>query len=69
MHFTFRNSIPKAKQRNFVLKFLKHLVGQESSMKEEKKSFFFLVLDSDENGYIDFVEFLIAVNITSHGEN
>ncbi|CAF0778260.1 unnamed protein product [Rotaria sordida] len=27
----------------------------------------FKTFDSDDNGYIDFVEFLIAVNITSHG--
>jgi Ca2+-binding EF-hand superfamily protein len=26
-------------------------------------------VDSDDNGYIDFVEFLIAVNITSHGKS
>lgn len=28
----------------------------------------FQTFDSDGNGYIDFVEFLIAVNITSHGD-
>lgn len=28
----------------------------------------FKTFDSDDNGYIDFVEFLIAVNITSHGD-
>ncbi|CAF0757134.1 unnamed protein product, partial [Didymodactylos carnosus] len=28
----------------------------------------FKTFDSDGNDYIDFVEFLIAVNITSHGD-
>lgn len=28
----------------------------------------FKTFDSDDNNYIDFVEFLIAVNITSHGD-
>lgn len=63
--FNFRNFIRKAKLKNFVHKFLKHLV--DIYFKERKYLFGIFYLDSDDNGYIDFVEFLIAVNITSHG--
>ncbi|CAF3222010.1 unnamed protein product [Rotaria socialis] len=28
----------------------------------------FKAFDSDDNGFIDFVEFIVAVNITSHGD-
>jgi len=54
---------PDGKAERFCAQVFKTFGKYESS----KIQYFFFLLDSDDNGYIDFVEFLIAVNITSHG--
>ncbi|CAF2404618.1 unnamed protein product [Rotaria sp. Silwood2] len=66
-HKGFLHDCPNGKldKRNFLEVYKKFYPEGKA---ENFCSQVFKAFDSDNNGYIDFVEFLLAVNITSHGD-